>query len=150
MRFTAILLILSTLVFLPQCKKKVDAEEEMASAPKQDDPLQNKGIGPVKSVTLGPLDAGMAAKGQKIYETKCSACHKMDEDVVGPALRDVTKRRSPEWIMNMIVNTNEMVEKDPIAKRMVAQTFQKMTFQDVDEPGARSILEYFRQVDGVQ
>lgn len=145
MHWILIFLLATTLALADGCKKKVEEDEPAAAA--VDDPLLNKGIGPVKSVTLGPLDPGMAARGEKIFESKCAACHKLDEQVVGPALRGVTTRRSPEWIMNMIVNTNEMVEKDPIAKRMVAETFQKMTFQDVDEAGARALLEYFRRLD---
>ena len=146
---TAPVILLSALVLLSaaQCNKGGDSAKGTSESAAVDDPLLNKGIGPVKAVTLGPLDGALAGKGSTIFQAKCSACHKLDEQVVGPALRNVTKRRSPEWIMNMIVNTNEMVEKDPIAKRLVAETFQKMTFQDVSQPEARSVLEYFRKND---
>ena len=115
-----------------------------------DDPLENKGIGPVKNVELAALDAKLASEGEKIFSSKCLACHKFDQRVVGPALKDVTKRRSPEWLMNLMVNTNEMVEKDPIVKGMIAEYMTKMTFQDVSEKDARAVLEYLRQKDGVQ
>ena len=148
MRIVSVLLVSALLsLVIYSCKgekKPADMNSQTSTA---DDPMQNKGIGPVKSVTLGPLDAGMASKGKAVFTAKCSACHKLDEQVVGPALRGVTKRRSPEWIMNLILNTNEMVEKDPIVKRLVAETFQKMTFQDVSEPDARNVLEFFRQND---
>lgn len=107
----------------------------------------NKGIGPVKHVALGPVDAAKAAGGQQVFQTKCSACHKLDEKYVGPALRGVTQRRSPEWIMNMILNPEEMTKQDPVAKELLATHFTQMTFQNVTQDDARAILEYFRQND---
>ena len=66
--------------------------------------ISSRGIGPVTKVELGPLDPTMAEKGRAIFEQKCAACHHLDERFVGPAIRGVTKRRTPEWIMNMILN----------------------------------------------
>lgn len=123
---------------------------ESSSGDTNEDPLKNKGIGPIKSLTLSAIDEKLATDGEKIFATKCSACHKFDEKVVGPPLAGVTKRRSPEWIMNMILNTNEMVEKDPIVKSMIAEYMTKMTFQDVSQQDARAILEYFRKHDGTK
>ncbi|TGM55424.1 cytochrome c [Leptospira biflexa] len=107
----------------------------------------SKGIGPVKSVTLGNLDQAMADRGKKQFEAKCAACHKFEEKVVGPALQDVTLRRTPEWIMNMILNPIEMTQKDPIGQELLGEHLTQMTFQNVKEEEAREILEYFRKMD---
>lgn len=123
-------------------------EAETATEPAETaDPMQNKGIGPISNVELGPIDAAQVAQGTQVFQTKCSACHKLDERVVGPPLGGVTRRRSPEWIMNLILNTNEMVEKDPIVQDMIAVYYTKMTFQNVTEPEARALLEYMRKYD---
>lgn len=106
----------------------------------------SKGIGPVKSVTLGALDQSMADRGKKQFEAKCSACHKFEEKVVGPALQDVTLRRTPEWIMNMILNPVEMTQKDPIGQELLGEHLTQMTFQNIKEEEAREILEYFRKM----
>ncbi len=105
------------------------------------------GIGPITSLTLGPLDMDLAAKGKSTFEVKCSACHKIEERHVGPALKGVTQRRKPEYIMNMILNPEEMVQKHPEVKKLLAQYYIPMTFQNVSQDEARSILEYFRSVD---
>ncbi|RMF32692.1 MAG: cytochrome c [Chlorobiota bacterium] len=110
--------------------------------------VSDRGVGPITEVTLGPLDEALAKKGKIIFEQKCNACHKIDERYVGPAIKGVTTRRKPEWIMNMIVNPTEMLEKDPIAKDLLATYLTPMTFQNVTKDQARAILEYFRQVDG--
>jgi mono/diheme cytochrome c family protein len=149
------LLIVLTIV-VGACTKKqetltMDMSDSAVESGKAEDLLKNKGIGPFKKVTLAAeLDVAMANRGKKIFESKCFACHKFNEKVVGPSLSGVTKRRSPEWIMNLIVNTNEMVEKDPIVKSMIAEYMTKMTFQDITKIETRELLEYFRQKDGVK
>lgn len=121
--------------------------ESAHPAVKAEPSVSDRGIGPITEVTLGPLDDALAKKGKIIFEQKCSACHKIDERYVGPALKGVTTRRKPEWIMNMILNPTEMLEKDPTAKELLATYLTPMTFQNVTKDQARAILEYFRQVD---
>lgn len=144
--------------FSTACTKKREApQEEVLTMDMEDasggralDPTANKGIGPIKKVELGPLNLTQAKRGKEVFDSKCLACHQFDKRMVGPPLSGVTKRRSPEWIMNMIINTNEMVEKDPIVKSMIAEYMTKMTYQDVSKENARALLEYFRQKDGVK
>lgn len=106
------------------------------------------GIGPVKDeMKLEPVDLALSEKGKQLFQTKCVLCHKMDSRVVGPMLKDVTKRRRPEWIMNQILNPQEMMQKDPVAKELFSQYKVPMIQQDVSRDDARAILEYFRAVD---
>ena len=109
-----------------------------------------KGIGPVTSVEVGAaVDAAMASEGEKLFEAKCTACHKVtDEKYVGPGLKGVTQRRKPEWIMNMILNPTEMTQKDPTAKELLATHLTQMTNQNVTQEDARKLLEYLRKIDG--
>ena len=80
------------------------------------------GFGPVKNISIpATIDESMAAEGLKHFEAKCTACHKFStEKYVGPGLADITKRRKPEWIMNMILNPLEMTQRDPVAKELFA------------------------------
>ena len=106
------------------------------------------GVGPVKEeLKLAPVDANLYTKGEQIYTTKCVACHKFGSRLVGPPLKDVTKRRRPEWIMNQILNPLEMTQKDKVSKELFAQYLVQMTFQDVTMDDARALLEYMRAVD---
>ncbi len=107
------------------------------------------GIGPVKTVDLGTgIDQALAENGKAIFEGKCSACHQLsDQKVVGPGLAGVTTRRKPEWLMNMIINPEEMTKKDPEAKKLLAEHLTQMTNQNITEPDARALLEYLRQND---
>ena len=106
------------------------------------------GIGPVKEeMKLTPVDANLYTKGEQIFSVKCIACHKFNSRLVGPPLKDVTKRRRPEWIMNQILNPLEMTQQDKVSKELFAQYLIQMTFQDVTQDDARALLEYFRAVD---
>jgi len=106
------------------------------------------GFGPIKKkLYLMPIDKPMAGEGLKIFESKCAACHKLDERYVGPAQRNVLQRVTPEFFMNMVLNPEENVEKHPHSKEMLAQYMQKMTNQNINLEDARKLLEYFRLLD---
>lgn len=124
---------------------KTDNQNTGTAAPT--DPMQNKGIGPVQSLVLNAIDKNLVKEGETLFTGKCSACHKLGEKYVGPALAGVTKRRTPEWVMNMILNPQEMTEKDPIAKDLLAQFLSPMANQSLSQDEARKILEYFRSND---
>jgi mono/diheme cytochrome c family protein len=86
----------------------------------------------------------MAAKGKEVYKANCTACHKFKKRYIGPALKGITQRRSPEWIMNMVMNTTEMLAKDPVAKALIAEYNAPMAQQSLKEDEVRAIVEYFR------
>ncbi len=103
------------------------------------------GIGPVKEVVvLGALDQALADRGKTTFDGKCTACHKMAEKYVGPALGEVTTRRSPTFIMNMILNPQEMVERHPVGKQLLAEHMTFMANQGITVEEARAIVEYLR------
>lgn len=106
----------------------------------------------IKTVALTtPLDATMTKQGQRIYDVKCGSCHKLDETkLVGPGWKGITARRQPEWIMNMILNVDMMLEKDPEVQKMLEQCLVRMPNQNLTEAEARSVLEFMRANDGVK
>lgn len=109
-----------------------------------------KGIGQVKNVTLHtPLEQDRVTRGLAIYEMKCSACHKLDDQrVVGPGWKGVTKARKPEWIMNMITNVDVMLDQDEEAQKLLELCLTRMPNQNVSIGDARDVLEFMRQNDG--
>jgi cytochrome c len=109
---------------------------------------QDIGIGPVKKINLNEtIDNALVEKGKTTFNVKCFTCHKWDSKVVGPPLQGITKRRKPEWIMNMILNPEQMTKENKEAKKLFEQYKTQMTFQNITEDETRSILEYFRSLD---
>lgn len=97
-------------------------------------------------VKLSPtIDKGMVAKGKALSELKCQSCHSMGSNrVVGPGWQNITQTRKPEWILNMVVHTDKMLETDPEAQKMLEQCMVRMPNQSLTETEGREILEYMR------
>lgn len=126
-----------------RAKKEVKAEPVSEGVPVD---MGNKGVGPIKSVTFADeIDAELAAKGQKTFSTLCVACHMAEQRLIGPALKGVFERRSPEWVMNMIMNPDGMLKEDPIAKALLKEYNNAvMLNQNLSEEDARAVAEYLR------
>lgn len=103
------------------------------------------GIGPISRVEPGEIDPARVKRGEEIFALKCAACHRLDERYIGPPLREVTARRTPEFIMNMLLNSWEMTQRHPTVKEMLAEYFTPMPNQDLTEEDARAVLDYLRQ-----
>ena len=127
-----------------------DQQEATKSAPEVNQTDLTKGIGAVKEVKLAtPIEQDRVKRGLAIYEMKCQACHKLtDERLVGPGWKDVTKRRKPEWIMNMVTNVDVMLDKDAEAQKLLELCLTRMPNQNVSIGDARDILEFMRKNDG--
>jgi mono/diheme cytochrome c family protein len=149
----SIIFLLATMV-LAACapdKPKVEATDAKKN-PVEEIIDPSKGIGQVKNVTLhSPLDQERVQRGLDIYEMKCSACHRLDDQrVVGPGWQGLTKIRKPEWIMNMITNVDVMLDQDPVAQELLELCLTRMPNQNVSIGDARDVLEFMRKNDGEQ
>lgn len=111
---------------------------------------EEKGVGKFQHVELtNPLDQKMVAAGKATYDLKCASCHKLtDEKLVGPGWKGVTERRKPEWIMNFVTNTDEMLQKNEAAKNLYEVCLVKMPNQNLSDDDARNVLEFARNNDG--
>jgi mono/diheme cytochrome c family protein len=103
-----------------------------------------KGIGPIREVTLGAIDPALAERGEDVFRTKCFACHRLDERYVAPRLGDVLDHRQPEYVMNMMLNPSEMVARHPTVRALLAEFMVEMPNQGLTEDEARAVLEYIR------
>lgn len=126
-------------------EEKTTVIEEVAEV-KEIVAMEDKGIGPVTAMTLNKtIDENMAKNGEKLYNQMCSACHKPTVKFIGPAPKDILVRRTPEWVMNMILNPEEMLEQNETAKALLKEYNNvPMTSLGLTEDQARDILEYFR------
>lgn len=104
------------------------------------------GIGPIneRMDISNDIDEELRNRGQEVFEMKCEMCHNMDSRLVGPALGDVMDNRSPEYVMNMILNPGDMARKHPEGQKLVQEYMSVMPYQNVSEEDARALLEYLR------
>lgn len=106
----------------------------------------DNGIGPFKDLKLNSIDPKLVSEGKTIFNSKCIACHDLDQKKIGPPLRNITKDNTPSFIMNYLMNTTEMQKKDPILEKLVKEYKILMPDQQLSKEDALAILDYFRSV----
>ncbi|HKJ33400.1 MAG TPA: c-type cytochrome [Balneolales bacterium] len=128
-------------------EQKADGQTERADGGLTQFQIEN-GIGPVtKELEPGPVNDEMAAKGKELFDQNCSSCHKIGERYVGPDLQDVTSRRTPAYVMNMMLNPTGMTQKHPTAHKLLEKFATQMANMHLTREQARSVLEYLRSVN---
>jgi cytochrome c5 len=148
-----LIIIVSASLFFAACgsegvkkdEKPVDVQELTKDQPETHGPEVKE-----TDITItNPLNAEWGGVGKSIYELKCQACHKLTEEkLVGPGWKDVTKRRKPVWIINMVTNTEMMLDKDPEAQKLLELCMVRMPNQNLTNEEARKVLEFMRGNDG--
>jgi len=85
-------------------------------------------------------------RGKMLYFNRgCRACHGINKRMIGPDLAGLESRRSKEWIVRWLKETDAMLASDSTAQQMAAQynnahmPKQHLTDQDID-----AILAYVR------
>ena len=126
--------------------QKIDKKSNITSESKVLVDLDNKGIGPIKKVDFETtINNDLAEKGKATFNQKCTACHMANRKLIGPAMNGIYERRSPEWVMNMLLNPAEMLKKDPVAIALLKEYNNIMMLnQNLSNEEARSITEYLR------
>lgn len=156
--FLSALVILSFTVFgcggseeEPVAEQEAMAEQENEEALEEFKdtltPFQlEHGIGPVteRLDIADEIDQELVAKGREIFTAKCEVCHAMQGDKVGPSLGDVVERRSPEFVINFILNPGENVLNHPVGLDLLEEHNTEMPYRDVTMEEARAIYEYLR------
>lgn len=144
-------------LFFTSCGNNADSQSATESADdatgteQSENEVHGEKIEPGDIQLTTPLNAEWVTVGKGIYEIKCQSCHRLnDEKMVGPGWKGITKKRKPEWIMNMITNVDMMLEEDPEAQKSLEQCLVRMPNQNVSKEDARKILEFMRSNDGVK
>lgn len=106
---------------------------------------QEHGVGPITApMVLAAVDRHEAEEGKKRFDLVCASCHKPDVRYVGPALGGVVDRRTPEFVMNMILAPDSMVARHPEAKKLFGTYMLQMPNMGLSQEQAREVLEYLR------
>jgi nitrite reductase (NO-forming) len=94
--------------------------------------------------TASPTDP-QTLQGKMMFDTRCLACHSIGHGpVVGPDLRGVTDRRSPEWITRWLHSPEAMLASDDTAKALLARFKIPMPNQNLSNDDIRRLILYFR------
>ena len=108
--------------------------------------LTSKGVGPITSIEIhSQIDQAMVTHGKDVFDKMCTACHRVGKKFIGPAPDGIMDRRTPEWVMNMILDPEGMVKNDPLARELLIEfNGSPMANQNISKDDARALIEYFR------
>lgn len=93
------------------------------------------------------------AAGKSVFNANCKTCHKLDQKMIGPALRGVTDRQSAEWAKSFIKNSSAVIASgDEYATALFAEfnntVMPAHTFlSDDDLNNLLSYIEFGDKVD---
>ncbi len=98
-----------------------------------------------ESITGMAIDDANIAAGKTLFEGKCQSCHALNNKLVGPALKDIHKRRSYEWLNKWIINNEELRksgDKDAIEVFEKNNKSVMTNFTDLKSDQVASIIMY--------
>lgn len=143
-REISIILLAVFMAMLVSCKGTEEEESETEIGKTKEEAIREE-----EAKAPPPIDDELAEKGEELFKTTgCIACHTIGKGrLTGPDLAGVTERRKLEWIENMILDPDKMLENDAIARELLATYMVKMTNQNVKLEEAQAIIMYLREKD---
>ena len=124
------IVLLCAILVMPACAKSCDAHVKDGTS---------KGVAHQKE---------LAVAGKALFQAKaCGGCHTIGAGKLsGPDLKDVSKRRSKEWLVAWLKNPDDMfAKKDPIAMKMLGEYFTKMPNLNLSDDEVVKLLAYMEQ-----
>ncbi|WP_430614026.1 cytochrome c3 family protein [Flavobacterium sp. JP2137] len=81
-----------------------------------------------------------AAKGREVFNSNCAACHKLDGNSTGPALRGVVEKHDTAWLHKWIKSSSSLIKSgDATAvklfnewNKVVMNDFPALSDEDID------------------
>jgi mono/diheme cytochrome c family protein len=93
-----------------------------------------------------PTDEATIASGEKLFKANCTVCHAVNERVIGPALRDIHKRRPLDWIQAFVKNSQKVIKSgDEYAVKLYNEYNKtEMTAFDFENAEITSMVAYLK------
>jgi len=86
-------------------------------------------------------------EGAALFKANCTACHKIDKKLTGPALAGMSERHSEEWLITWIRNSKAMVDAgDPTAVALFDE-YNKLlmpAFTQFSDDQIKNIIAYVK------
>jgi hypothetical protein len=88
-----------------------------------------------------------ASYGEALFKANCKACHSLDRELVGPALRNIYDYRDSLWITKMIINGNQLMKRnDKIAVELYKEysNTQHTEFTSLKNKDVDALMHYLK------
>jgi cytochrome c oxidase subunit 2 len=89
--------------------------------------------------------------GADLYNNNCGACHRIDQDLVGPALKGVFDRREEAWLIKWIRNSAAMIASGDEQAVALFNQWNKVAMPAYDwtDDEIQSVLAYIKEQEAV-
>ena len=89
------------------------------------------------------------AAGDALFKGNCAQCHAVNEQVVGPALAGISKRRPLSWILPWVKNSSKVVASgdDYAVALFTKYNKQQMPSFDLSDKEIESIIVYIVYIE---
>ncbi|WP_028297587.1 cytochrome c [Olivibacter sitiensis] len=87
-------------------------------------------------------------EGKALFNSKCTACHAIDRDMVGPRLAGISQKRDEAWLLKWIRNSPAMIAEGDEQAVTLFEGHDKVMmtpFPDLSNDNIRNILAYIEQ-----
>ncbi len=136
------------MIAYPQFSEQ-DIDDILAYTDNKPEPKPQGSAGAANAAALG-IDSLQVVKGKNIFNANCAACHKLDKKVIGPALANISDKRSADWLKAWIKDNNALRasgDADAIAiyeeyNKMPMTAFPQLSDEDID-----ALLAYTSHAD---
>lgn len=104
----------------------------------------------VRIADLPEAEAKVVTAGDALFKSNCAQCHAVNEQVVGPALAGITKRRPMNWILPWVKNSSKVVASGDEYAVALFNKFnkQQMPSFDLSDKEITSIIAYIDSQQG--
>ena len=88
-----------------------------------------------------------AAEGRKIFKEKCTSCHALDRDLIGPALQTVVPTKSEAFLLKWINNAPALIasgDKEAVEASKYNPNAEMTAFPSLTPEQIKSILAYVK------
>ena len=89
--------------------------------------------------------------GAELYNNNCSACHRIDQDLVGPALGGILERRDEAWLIKWIRNSQAVIASGDQYAVDLYNKWNKVAMPAYDwtDDEIKSVLAYVKEQEAV-
>ncbi len=97
-----------------------------------------------QSSSTSGVDTKVVA-GKKLFQTNCAACHKLDKKLIGPALANISDKRSKEWLHAWIKDNNALRASGDAEAKAIFEEYNgmpMMPFPQLSADDIDNILAY--------
>ncbi|TDO21552.1 c-type cytochrome [Pedobacter duraquae] len=88
-----------------------------------------------------------AAEGRKIFKEKCTSCHALDRDLIGPALQTIVPTKSEAFLLKWINNAPAFIasgDKEAVEASKFNPNAEMTAFPSLTPEQIKSILAYVK------